>query len=247
MSIRAIETEYNGYRFRSRTEARWAVFFDVVGIEYEYEKEGYELPSGRYLPDFWLPNVDAWFEVKGGRPTEAEILLGVDLWRATGKDVWLSTGAPSVNNDEFYIVGCGLLGFAEEFDEVVSSFSKRPVMDGYSFAADRKNENSIWLFHGGFGRRALRTRYSTGHSDKPPLDGNYGLLRQAYVAAKSARFEFGESGAIIENFTSVARPSEKIISDETITKMIARRADAHRNRARYELEWIPSPPIRTTS
>ena len=51
--IRAIETEYNGYRFRSRLEARWAVFFDALGVEYEYEPEGFELPSGkRYLPDF---------------------------------------------------------------------------------------------------------------------------------------------------------------------------------------------------
>ena len=34
MSIKAIETRYNGYRFRSRTEARWAVFFDAFGIRY---------------------------------------------------------------------------------------------------------------------------------------------------------------------------------------------------------------------
>lgn len=58
--IKAIETVYNGYRFRSRLEARWAVFFDALGIEYEYESEGYELGDlGRYLPDFWLP-VDGW-------------------------------------------------------------------------------------------------------------------------------------------------------------------------------------------
>lgn len=51
--IKAIETIYNGYRFRSRLEARWAVFFDALGVKYEYEPEGFELPSGkRYLPDF---------------------------------------------------------------------------------------------------------------------------------------------------------------------------------------------------
>lgn len=53
MEIKAIETEYNGYRFRSRLEARWAVFFDSLGVKYEYEPEGFILPSGkRYLPDF---------------------------------------------------------------------------------------------------------------------------------------------------------------------------------------------------
>ena len=30
--IKAIETEYNGYKFRSRLEARWAVFFDALGV-----------------------------------------------------------------------------------------------------------------------------------------------------------------------------------------------------------------------
>ena len=37
MNIKPIETIYKGYRFRSRLEARWAVFFDALGIEYEYE------------------------------------------------------------------------------------------------------------------------------------------------------------------------------------------------------------------
>ena len=32
-TIAAIETEYCGYRFRSRLEARWAVFLDALGIE----------------------------------------------------------------------------------------------------------------------------------------------------------------------------------------------------------------------
>ena len=58
MSITAIETRYKGYRFRSRLEARWAVFFDALNLRWEYEKEGYELPDGgRYLPDFWLPDL----------------------------------------------------------------------------------------------------------------------------------------------------------------------------------------------
>lgn len=54
--IAAIPAAYNGYRFRSRTEARWAVFLDILNIRWEYEVEGYQLADGlRYLPDFWLP------------------------------------------------------------------------------------------------------------------------------------------------------------------------------------------------
>ena len=52
-TIKSIETVYNGYRFRSRLEARWAVFFDALGVKYEYESEGFKLQNGeRYLPDF---------------------------------------------------------------------------------------------------------------------------------------------------------------------------------------------------
>ena len=44
--LRAIQTEYKGYRFRSRLEARWAVFFDTLGVKWEYEPEGYDLGNG---------------------------------------------------------------------------------------------------------------------------------------------------------------------------------------------------------
>lgn len=68
MTIKAIETEYNGYRFRSRLEARWAVFFDAAGIKYEYEPEGFEIEFDdsriRYLPDFFLPDFGVYCEVK---------------------------------------------------------------------------------------------------------------------------------------------------------------------------------------
>jgi hypothetical protein len=62
-----IETEYRGYRFRSRLEARWAVVFDRLGVEWKYETQGYLIgPLGRpYLPDFQLPGLGIWAEVKG--------------------------------------------------------------------------------------------------------------------------------------------------------------------------------------
>ena len=43
-TIKAIETRYGGHLFRSRLEARWAMFFDLAGIPWQYELEAYELP-----------------------------------------------------------------------------------------------------------------------------------------------------------------------------------------------------------
>ena len=73
--IKAIQTHYKGYKFRSRTEARWAVFFEKLGYTWEYEPEGYVLGDGTYyLPDFRLstPCTSAPFfvEVKGTNVTE---------------------------------------------------------------------------------------------------------------------------------------------------------------------------------
>jgi hypothetical protein len=60
----SIPTWYRAQTFRSRLEARWAVFMDVLGVEYFYEYEGFELKSGRYVPDFWLPDLKKWLEIK---------------------------------------------------------------------------------------------------------------------------------------------------------------------------------------
>ena len=63
--IKPILTDYGDYRFRSRLEARWALFFDRVGIAWDYEPEGFSLPvNGRYLPDFWLPESACYVEIK---------------------------------------------------------------------------------------------------------------------------------------------------------------------------------------
>ena len=65
--IKAIQTRYKGYHFRSRLEARWAVFFEKMGLNWEYEPEGFELPGLYYLPDFRVTTPQGfvmWYEVK---------------------------------------------------------------------------------------------------------------------------------------------------------------------------------------
>lgn len=99
MTAQAIQTEYNGYRFRSRIEARWAYVFDLLGIKYDYEKEGYQLKSGYYLADFWLPEMQLWVEIKGEHPTEDEQRLAHQLADGSNHQVViLWDGIPSAND-----------------------------------------------------------------------------------------------------------------------------------------------------
>jgi hypothetical protein len=101
--LQAIETMYRGCRMRSRTEARWAVFFDAAGIEWQYEVEGYNLDGQYYLPDFWLPELKTYVEAK---PTEvaaveaAPLLLGLE--QAAGCKALFAIGSPTVGSDHFY-------------------------------------------------------------------------------------------------------------------------------------------------
>lgn len=91
----AIETVYKGILYRSRLEARWAAFFDRLPIEYDYEMEGFNLPSGiKYLPDFWLPQVRMWAEVKPREFTPQEIYKCVELSNITKCGVLVLSRTP---------------------------------------------------------------------------------------------------------------------------------------------------------
>ena len=93
--MKIIPTKYRHTTFRSRLEARWAVFFDELGIEWVYEQEGFDLGNTVwYLPDFYLP--------KFNRGTHVEVkYLGGDFSKSqkftevTGKMIWLCEGAPA--------------------------------------------------------------------------------------------------------------------------------------------------------
>lgn len=65
-AIDAVPTDYAGTTFRSRLEADWAATLNAYRIAWAYEPETITLPSGTvYIPDFWLPELGIWIEVKG--------------------------------------------------------------------------------------------------------------------------------------------------------------------------------------
>lgn len=105
--VKPIETVYDGYRFRSRLEARWAVFFNAVNAEWEYEPEGFDLGKlGWYLPDFFIkirpeesilkkfPNAGYWCEIKGRTPTGEELQKLSAVAKYTKHHGYLLQGSP---------------------------------------------------------------------------------------------------------------------------------------------------------
>ncbi len=121
-SIKPIQTRYNGRFYRSRLEARWATFFDSIGIKFEYELEGYELSNGqRYLPDFYLPTFDGglWCEVKP---------LGGDFFKAKKfcddyeENMWFCEGMPDkaiyrIYQGKEHHFACGIPNWDEAYGE----------------------------------------------------------------------------------------------------------------------------------
>lgn len=174
--IKAIETRYNGYRFRSRLEARWAVAFDTFGHDYLYEHEGFDLPSGKYLPDFYFPAFDCWGEVKAGSFTEEERIKCIELAEITRKDCLFLSGLPATTNywlvdyhhgdETCYYVDCDLWWRP----------NRLYISTGYVDFPYEKEDGSPLTFE------TIELSDLIGSCTKPAQ------------AARAARFEFGESG-----------------------------------------------------
>jgi hypothetical protein len=177
--IKAIETRYNNHVFRSRTEARWAVFFDHAGIKYEYEKQGFVLDGTPYLPDFWLPEAKMWLEVKGDEILPEERKLCEALAKETGFRCALAKGAPKRDG--------GIYLYNPERDPDAPD----PDEMEYFFCDDRRDEGVYWL------SSSFSTFVVIGHDKTTPHE-RWPLVHTAtasgYEAAASARFEHGESG-----------------------------------------------------
>jgi hypothetical protein len=209
MTIRAIETLYKGYRFRSRSEARFAVLLDALGVPWEYEKQGYSLPSGPYLPDFWVPlrherypGAGYWVEIKPLRPTEGEMDLFLELVTYTGHN------------------GCFLYGEVGDFRALWGHCLRTPRALRQTLAEPRIPHYILAECRAPFPVRAsirsltevkapcpsLGAVLTEGPEPRDILDlvvevsrlsnacaGPLGDLRAAMRAARSARFEHGET------------------------------------------------------
>ncbi|MFI6491262.1 hypothetical protein [Streptomyces sp. NPDC050564] len=223
--IQAIETRYAGCRFRSRLEARWAVFFDTLGITWEYEPQGFEnrfwcdcdkpenwkFTNGRqctgkherYLPDFFLPGTKTWVEVKGeeGRLLEKAAFYTEMLdWGGQLPGVAESYG----NSGGLLVLGpvprverrsSAPLHSALQHHKGVCRVFMEFEQSGPSYVGDDGWDHESWADASCGGEYPEPGEYpytgTTWHTSRR-VDT---VVQRAYTAARSARFEHGESGA----------------------------------------------------
>lgn len=181
----AIPTNYRGCRFRSRLEARWAVFWDELGIGWRYEPQGYVIGGQPYLPDFLL-ECGTWVEVKGLEDALDYALLrraALALPQMPATDErgpkLLILGHHPIPYDVPMPGDYGWLGLDPDGrgDEL--------LFGTYGFAHWNRHRRPWW-----YGERTgdgpwLRPTYMEWEPD----------TSAAYAAANGARFEHGESGA----------------------------------------------------
>jgi hypothetical protein len=202
-SIRPIETFYKGYRFRSRLEARWAVFLDAVGASWEYEPEGYQMPGNqRYLPDFLV------HDVKGRSPKDLYIEVKGALTKMDLRKIETFAGQYCPRTPTFSCHDCpaaGRCGYQNSEKNPILIVGAIPDPENYwnfmtGYWYNHQNEPfsehyfNLYLMDGDWFPAIPCMNINGGlHID----DGNYnyiggvdeGLTKEAYRLARSARFD----------------------------------------------------------
>jgi len=192
-SLKAIQTQYNGFLFRSRLEARWAVFFDACGVKYEYEPEGYDLGNGlMYLPDFLLHDVDGrdggdlYVEVKG--QMNDDDAMKINRFAKLGME-----NPDRYGKSETAILVVGKIPDGNDIEDIIQSIGD----EAYSDYREWPNEFNFQTIDGDY----FGAYPGINHEGKFELFGDDSSYLQdmdkvkterAYRAARQARFEHGE-------------------------------------------------------
>ena len=87
------KTRYAGHMFDSRLEARHAAFFDLLGEPYVPHADTITLQGGtqgstKYTPDFYMPRLCMYIEVKPCYPTEEALQKA--CWLAVQRNVYVA-------------------------------------------------------------------------------------------------------------------------------------------------------------
>lgn len=176
--IKAIQTQYKGYKFRSRLEARWAVYLDAVNVQWEYEPEGFEFTSGRmYLPDFYLPEFYSYLEIKAKRGNVDDLTNFIIDSNKEGMKLWGLVGDPI--NASWIMPAQYDNNWKNEW-HAETSICFIPDNDGSLMACPTFTDASA---------KSVTTQMYGSPKRYSEIIDNY----QEKIKARSARFEHGES------------------------------------------------------
>lgn len=103
--MRSLEAVYGGFRFRSRLECRWWIFWEALEEPAAYEPEAIDLGPFAYQPDYWLSLFRAWVEIKGEMVTEEAGNLMIEKCHQLA----IQSGRPTILNfDDPYDAKCAI-------------------------------------------------------------------------------------------------------------------------------------------
>ena len=189
LDIKPIETSYKGYKFRSRLEARWAVFFDAMGWQWEYEPEGYVLSDGSwYLPDFLINDGrgKAFVEVK-----PISILQNQHDFDLAIQKLSMLTGDKI--NSIFCIDNTGGILVIGVPDMSLHYIANESDYDAIMFCYEDYYRPS-WASYNHADNRAFGLYYNPGDREYEKANRYHPIFLNAIDKAKSARFEHGVQG-----------------------------------------------------
>jgi len=141
--------------FRSRLEARWAVFFDEIGLKWIYEIEGFVLNNGIcYLPDFYFPELLCYAEIKPDITlTDIEVTKLVEFSKE--RQIVLLQGLPSNNNHKLYSVfDTEFINFVKFYKDQMKDDSTGKIEQYWRFWYSNENQNDDIIKNGNFRKEA---------------------------------------------------------------------------------------------
>lgn len=225
--LKPIPTVYKGIKFRSRAEARWAVVFDALGLDWVYEPEGYEFNGTKYLPDFVIHNFwlktppkydyqkrDLYIEVKGSDCISIDDYIKF-YKMSRSKDIIVVGSLPKGNSwEELY----------RNFNRVLKQNWAEELKQHKYYLKKQGIERECGCLHVPVWSSRLNGPFLSESINDIPLEDRRRTIA-AYHSGLSARFEHGETPHILtvedERKTEVRASFEKpkLTSEDILRQM----------------------------
>jgi len=197
------ETAYDGIRYRSRQHARWAVFFDILGLEHFYEPQAFRVGSAVHSPTFLLPGLGNDLHTRGAL-TIPGVFVDLQVAAPTARELEITkTISQHTDKNVCIFYGTGMTSGLEWWPSVLEKprpcfFSQCPFCGrfGISSTGLEDGEREGWAGvhgHACMEEHKIPERYNVrGHCSQDLLVTPHSpALNIAYEAART--FKFGDN------------------------------------------------------